>query len=69
MITTSNLYQAREIESQRYNIYDMLTNAVDKGVLRLDTSSKKDWFKGLHKTTKKALLGTCDMYNIKIIVC
>jgi hypothetical protein len=66
---TNNLYQARDTgATQRYNIYTMLNTAIqNKNIMRLDTTSKKTWFNGLHPTTKQLIISTCKMHGIKII--
>jgi hypothetical protein len=69
MITVNTLYQARETEqTERYNIYKMLAGALqNRNILRLDTTSKKVWFKNLPKSTKLVFIKTCQAHNIKIV--
>lgn len=69
MIATSNIYQARETEqAERYNIYNMLTTALNnRNTLHLNTTSKKEWFKKLPKSTMVVFIKTCQAHNIKIV--
>jgi hypothetical protein len=69
MITVNTLYQARETaQPERYNIYNMLTGALqNRNILRLDTTSKKIWFKNLPKSTRIVFVKTCRDHNIKIV--